>query len=58
MAESVSWLWNSVASVPSVPHLLSQSEEFVLYPPHGDLAGRRPDELRIFLALETSECTV
>jgi hypothetical protein len=42
----------------SIPHLLSQSEEFVLYPSHCALAGRRPDKLGVFLALETSESTV
>jgi hypothetical protein len=33
-------------------------KEFVLYPSHCDLAGRRPDKLGVFFAPETSEGTV
>ena len=42
----------------SIPHLLPQPQEFVLYPSHRAPAGRRPDKLGVFLALETSESTV
>jgi hypothetical protein len=42
----------------SIPYLLSQSEEFVLYPPQCVPAGRRPDNLGVFFAPETGERTV
>jgi hypothetical protein len=42
----------------SIPHLLSQPEEFVLYPSQCALAGRRPDKLGVFFAPETGERTI
>jgi hypothetical protein len=42
----------------SIPHLLSQPEEFVLYPPQCVPADRRPDDLGVFFAPKTGECTV
>jgi len=45
-------------SSQSKTHFLPQAEKFVLYPPYRTLAGRRPYELRVFLAPETGECPV
>ena len=45
-------------TLTSQPHLLSQAEEFVLYPPYRALPGRRPDKLRVFLAREAGKRTL